>query len=103
MSAFSIVSSTSHAVTGAAYTFQPDAGVADSNIQNNPKPWLIRVWGDVNFHVRMDGQDATTNDMPVAAGLGGVVLSLPPGGSVSVIKQSGQSDGNCWFSHVKRC
>lgn len=102
MNAFSIISSVSHAVTSTPYTFEPDSGVADSNIQNAPKPWLIRVWADVNFHVRMDGVAATTGDMPIAAGLQGALLSIPPGGSVSVVKQAGQADGQAWFTHVKR-
>lgn len=100
--AFNILSSTSHAVTGTAFTFQPDLGVADQNVQNDPKPWLIRCWSDVTICVRTDGQDATQSDFPIASGLRGELVSLPPGGSISVIKQSGQPDGVCWFSHCKR-
>lgn len=102
MSAIQIVSSTSHAVTSIAYTFEPDSGVADPNIQNAPKTWLVRVWSNVNINVRMDGQSATANDLPVFAGYNGVVLAVPPGQSVSVIKQTGQADGIVWFTHVKR-
>jgi hypothetical protein len=101
-SAFTIISSVSHAVTATPYTFQPGAGVADPNPLNDPKSRLIRVWGDVNFHVRTDGGDATTSATPVAAGLSGILLSVPPGGSLSVIKMTGASDGTAWFSHVKR-
>jgi hypothetical protein len=102
MTAYSILSSTSHALTGTAYTFQPGAGAADPNPLNDPKSRLIRVWGDVNFHVRTDGGDATASDTPVSGGLSGILLNVPPGGSVSVVKMAGASDGNAWFSHVKR-
>jgi hypothetical protein len=101
MNTISIVGSVSYAVTGAAYTFQPDAGVADSNIQNNPKPWIIRVWGDVIFHVAIN-RDATNLDMPVADQFNGILLEVPPGGSISVVKKAGQPDGLVWFTHVKR-
>lgn len=104
MTAFTILSSTSHALTGSAYTFQPDSGSADSNVENNPKPWLVRVWGDVNFHINVatTSTAATTADMPVTDHHDGILLSIPPGGFVSVIKKSGEPDGEVWFTHVKR-
>lgn len=102
MNAFSIISSVSHAVTSTPYTFEPDSGVADLNPLNDPKPWLIRIWSDVGIHVRADGQAVTTDGCPVAAGYNGLLVSVPPGGSVSVVKQAGQADGLAWFTHVKR-
>jgi hypothetical protein len=102
VTAFSILSTTSHAVSGVAYTFDPDSGVADINPENPQKQWLIRVWSNTGIHLRSDGQDATTSDFPIAAGLHGEVVALPPGGSISVVKQSGQADGMCWFAHCKR-
>ncbi|CAN2534475.1 hypothetical+protein [Methylocapsa aurea] len=102
MSAFTILSSTSHAVTSTAYTFQPDLGIADPNSLNDPKPWLVRVWSDVNICLRADGQAASQSDFPIAAGREGELINLPPGGSLSVVTQAGQSDGTVFFSHVKR-
>lgn len=102
MTAFTTISTTAHALTSTPYTFDPDSGVFDPNANSPRLPWLIRVWADVAFHARMDGSDATTNDMPVAAGLNGVILGIPAGGSLSVIKQSAASNGNVFFSHIKR-
>jgi hypothetical protein len=56
----------------------------------------------LTFHVRTDGSDATADDTPVSAGLNGVLLNVPPGGSISVFRQAGADDGTAWFSHVKR-
>lgn len=92
MSAYSIISSASHALTSTPYTFPADPVLTR----------LVRVYGDANFHVRTDGGDATADDMPVTAGLHGVLLNVPPGGSLSVIKQAGASDGTVWFTNVKR-
>ena len=101
MDALVLLGTTTQPLTATPYTFQPDAGVADSNVQNNPQSWKVRVWSDVNFHVRTDGQPATTSDMPVTAGLKGVTVALPPGGSMSVVKQAGAADGTVWFTRVK--
>jgi hypothetical protein len=87
-------STPSHALTGTSYTFQLDAEVS------NPNPF-IRVCGDVNFHIRTDGGDATTSDTPVERGLIGINLRVQPGGKISVIKQAGGDDGTVWFSHAK--
>lgn len=92
MTAYSIISSASHALTSTPYTLPPDPA----------QTRLMRLYGDVNFHVRTDGGDATADDMPVSAGLQGVLLNVPPGGSISVVKMTGASDGTAWFSHVKR-
>lgn len=92
MNAFTIVSSASHALTATPYTFPPDPA----------QTRLMRLYSDVGFHVRTDGGDATADDMPISAGLHGVLLSVPPGGSISVIKVTGEADGTAWFSHVKR-
>jgi len=69
---------------------------------NDPKPWLVRVWSNTGIHIRSDGQDATTSDYPLAALLHGAIMNVPPGGSISVVKQTGEADGVAWFSHVKR-
>ncbi|MBU3887587.1 hypothetical protein [Methylosinus sp. KRF6] len=92
MNAFTIVSSASHALTGTAYSLPADP----------TQTRLVRVYGSVNFHVRTDGGDATADDMPVSAGLNGILLNVPPGGSISVVKMTGVSDGTAWFGHVKR-
>lgn len=91
MNALSIVSSTSHALTATPYTFPPDSA----------QTRLVRVYADVNFHIRTDG-DATGGDMPVSAGLDGILLNVQPGGSISVVKMAGEDDGEIWFSTIKR-
>lgn len=101
MTAFSIISSTSHAVSGTAYTFQPDLGVADPNPLNDPKPSLVRVWSDVGINIRVGGGPATFDDLAVASGLDGILLSVPPGAPVSVIAQAGGPAGTAWFARVK--
>lgn len=102
MSAFVVISTHKEAVTSTAAAFQLDAGVADSNPLNEPKPWLIRVWSDVAICIRADGQAASQSDFPIAAGREGELINLAAGGSLSVITQAGQSDGTVFFSHVKR-
>ncbi|OAI29931.1 hypothetical protein A1351_23210 [Methylosinus sp. R-45379] len=102
MDTFTILSSTSHAVTSTAYTFQPDLGVADPNPLNDPKPWLVRVFSDVNICIRTDGQAASQSDFPIAAGREGELINLPSGGLISVVSQAGEADGTVFFSRVKR-
>lgn len=102
MDAFTILSSTSHAVSSTPYTFQPDLGIADPNPLNDPKPWLVRVFSDVNICIRTDGQAASQSDFPIAGGLHGELINLPAFGSISVVKQTGEGDGVAWFSHIKR-
>jgi len=102
MSAFVVISTTKEAVTSTASTFQLDAGVADPNPLNDPKPWLIRVWSDVNSCIRTDGQAASQSDFPIAAGREGELINLQAGGSISIVKQIGELDGTAFFSRVKR-
>jgi hypothetical protein len=92
MTAYNIISSASHALTATPYTFPPDSAQGR----------IMRLYGDVDFHVATNGGDATVDDMPVSAGLNGVLLNVPPGGSISVIKRTGANNGTAWFSHVKR-
>jgi hypothetical protein len=92
MTAYSIISSTSHALTGTSYSLTLDS----------TQTQLVRVWADVNFHIRMDGVAATTGDMPVTDHHDGILLNVPSGGTISVVKKSGEPDGTVWFSHVKR-
>jgi hypothetical protein len=104
MGAFVLLGTTSHAVTSTAYTFQPDAGVADGNVQDPPQSWRVRVWGDVNFHVHVDSAavDAVAaSDAPVADHYNGIIVVVPAGGYLSVIKKVGEADGTCWFTRVK--
>jgi hypothetical protein len=92
MNAYSIISSAAHSLTGTAYTFPADS----------TQGRIVRLYGDVAFHVRTDGGDATDDDMPVSAGLNGVLLNVAPGGSISVVKMAGEDDGEIWFSTIKR-
>jgi hypothetical protein len=92
MNALTIVSSTAHALTSTPYSLPPDPVLGR----------IMRLYGDVDFHVRTDGGDATTDDMPVSAGLNGVLLNVALGGSISVVKMAGEDDGEIWFSTIKR-
>ncbi len=93
--------STSHALTSTAVTFQPDAGPDDANVQNPPTTWIVRLWGDTAFHVSTIGT-ATTDAAPVAAGFPGIIIAVPPSGSISAVKKTGASDGTLWATRVKR-
>lgn len=64
--------------------------------------WLARIYANSNFHLRVDGQPATIGDFPQEAGRDGIVLSVAPGGSVSVVKAAGADDGRVWISRIKR-
>jgi hypothetical protein len=103
-----LLGTTSHAVTGVAYTFQPDAAVSvDPNVVAlgpTKQAWIMRVWGDVNFHIAVNDSavDAVpANDMPVADHWNGLCVVVPPGGYVSVIKKVGETDGTVWFTRIK--
>lgn len=104
--AFDVVSTTKLPVGGTVTTTNLDQGVSDPNANNNKKPWLVRVWSDVNVHVRVSPSsnpiDATEDDLPVADHGDGVLLSLPPDASLSFIKKTGEPDGEIWLSHIKR-
>jgi hypothetical protein len=98
-----LLGTTSHALTSTPYTFTPDEGIEDSNVQSPKTAWTVRCWSDQPFHVRTDGQPATTSDCPVAAGYHGLTVKLAPNGSISVLKQADASaDGTIWFSKIKR-
>lgn len=99
MTAYSIIDSVSLAATSTPASYTP--GGADSNDQNPPLPHLVRVYGNVALNVSTSGV-ATGDSMPVSPGYDGVLLSVPPGVEVSVVKQSGASDGLVWLSTVKR-
>jgi len=103
MSALVILSTATHALTSTPYTFDPDTGVEDSNVQSPPQSWRVRCFGDVPFNLRVstDGSDATADDMPVAAEFPGVVVVVPPGGSLSVVKRGSGPDGQAWFNRIK--
>jgi len=48
--------------------------------------------GDVDFHVEVNTCDATVNDAPVMGEYHGIVVVVPPGGTLSVIKRREQSE-----------
>jgi hypothetical protein len=100
MSALVLLGTTTHGLTSTVYTFTPDAGVADSNVQDTPQSWRVRLWSPQPFHVAV-GADATTNDCPVAGGYEGLTIALPPGESLSVVKQSSADDSTIFFARVK--
>jgi len=101
VTAFSVVNTTSHAVSGVATTFTPSVG-ADPNILDSVRPIVLRLWSDTPCNIRVGGGDATFDDLPLAAGVDGLLLSIPPGQSVSVVKQTSESDGTLWASVIKR-
>jgi hypothetical protein len=96
-----LLGTTSHALTSTPYTFQPDAGVADSNPLNTPQSWRVRAWSDQPFHIAVNSGDASTNDCPVSGEWHGITVVIPPGGTLSTIKQAGATDSSIWFSRVK--
>jgi len=88
--------------TSAAYTFQPDASVADSNVLDPPQSWRVRIWADTDIFVHVDttAVDATASDYPLGAKDSREnIFVVPPGGFVSVLAQS--AAGNVWFTRVK--
>lgn len=97
--AFSIVDSVSLAATSTPASYTPSG--ADSNAENPALPHLVRVYGSVALNVSTSGV-ANADSLPVSAGYEGVILSVPAGATVSVVKQSGQADGLVWLSTVKR-
>lgn len=64
--------------------------------------WVVRVYADSDFHIRTDGQDATSSDFPVKSGSDGIVVSVSQSGAVSVLKKSGAADSTAWFSRIKK-
>ena len=103
MSALVILSTATHALTSTPFTTQLDADTADANPGDPKQSWRVRCFGDVPFNLRVstDGSDATASDLPVAAEFPGVVVVVPPGGFVSVVKRGSGADGNCWFTRIK--
>ncbi|WP_157234716.1 hypothetical protein [Methylosinus sp. LW4] len=74
----------------------------DPNVQNPAQAWSVRVWSNVGIHINVDGQSATTDDYPVAAGRHGEELHVRAGAVFSVIKQDGEADGRVWITRVKK-
>ena len=101
MSALVILSTANHALTSTPYTFTPDSGIEDSNVQSPPQSWRVRCFGDVPFNLAVNTGDATASDMPVAAEFPGVVVVVPAGGSLSVVKRGSGPDGQAWFNRIK--
>ncbi len=95
-----LLGTTSTSLTDTAFTFDPDSGVADGNVQNTPQSWRVRVWADQDFHVSTSGANATTADAPVAGGYDGITVVIPQGGNLSVI--SAGTNGDVWFTRVKK-
>ncbi len=103
MSALVILSTVTNALTSTPFTAQLDADVADVNTQDPKQSWRVRVFGDVPFNLAVNttGDNATASDMPVAPEFPGVVVVVPPGGYVSVVKRGSGADGNVWLSRIK--
>jgi len=104
MTALVLLGTVTNALTATAWTVQLDASTADSNVQD-PKPsWRVRVFGDVPFNlaVNVDGSNATSADLQVAAEFPGVVVIVPPNGYVSVVKRGSGADGNVWISRTHK-
>jgi hypothetical protein len=66
-----------------------------------PQSWRVRAWSPVPFHLAAATGDASTADFPVDGGWHGVTVVVPPGGTLSAVKQAGASDSNIWFTRVK--
>ena len=95
------LSTTTQPLTSTAATWQPDADTADVNAQDPKTAWKIRLFGDVDFHVAVNTGDATVNDVRVAGEYHGIIVVVPPGGTLSVIKATGANDGTLWATRVK--
>ena len=102
MSSLVLLSTVTNALTGTAWTVQLDTSTPDAG-ETLPQSWRVRAFGDVAFHVAVNptDTDATTNDCPVDALWHGIELVIPPGGYISVIKKTGEADGNVWLIHCK--
>jgi hypothetical protein len=96
--ATSILASTSGVLSNAPATLS----LQDLDSEAPQITALIRVYGDVDFHVSTNGQPATTADYPQEAGRDGILLSVAPGKAVSVIKANGATNGSFWASWIKR-
>jgi hypothetical protein len=101
MTALVILGTTAHSLTATAYTFTPDSGIRDPNALTQPQSWRIRAWSPVPFHIAVGTGDATTSDAPVDGGWNGLTVVVPPGGTLSAVKQAGASDSTVWFSRIK--
>ncbi|MGC1861511.1 MAG: hypothetical protein WA733_10400 [Methylocystis sp.] len=102
MSALVLFETVTNAITGTAWTVQLDTTTPDAG-ETLPQSWRVRAFGDVAFHVAVHqtNTDATTGDCPVDALWQGIELVIPPGGWISVIKKTGEADGNVWLTHYK--
>jgi hypothetical protein len=97
--AFVLVGSTSRPLTSEPVSLE----LADIDPTAMPGGnWLVRVFGDSDFHLRSDGADATQFDYPCRAGLAGILVSVAPASKISAVKKSGAADSTIWFSRVKR-
>lgn len=101
MTAISIVSTTRVAVSATPAAFTPSLG-ADPNVLNSPRPLTVRLWSDTPVNIRVDGSDATFDDLALASGMDGLLIAVPVGQSVSAVKQAGAADGSLWASVVRR-
>ncbi len=104
MSALNLIGPTvAHATsTSAAWTFQPDASVADPNALDTPQSWRCRIIADTDVFIHIDTTDvdATASDflLPAKATMQNVFV-VPPGGFVSILAAS--SAGDAWVTRVK--
>jgi hypothetical protein len=101
MSTFVLFETADRAVSSTPTFFTIDV-TNDPNVQNPPQSWSVRVWSTVGIHIAVNGQAATVDDFPIAAGLHGEELHVPAGAVFSVIKQDGEADGRVWATRVKR-
>lgn len=74
------------------------AGDLYENTGNNPV--IIRYAANVSTHISIRG-DATTSDAYIFAGIP-ELLNIDPGKTLSVIKATGEDDGNAWATVATR-
>lgn len=69
-------------------------------VANTPVDYVrvVRIQANRNIHVSVGG-DATVAHMPIAE-LYPVYVSVPANLTVSVIKGTGETDGDCWITEA---
>lgn len=85
---FNLVATTQVAVTGAA--------AAAASV---PYARVVRVFSNRNAHVSLVGP-ATTADFPLAA-MEESVFAVPADAAISLIKETGETDGTAWVTEAQ--
>ena len=78
-----------------------DEFAIDVNPQNPPKSSRLRVFADVPFLIRFDGQTVNADSLPVSAEYKGVEVVVPYGVAVSFMAR-GSASGTLWLTHIRK-